>query len=69
MPCSIATLEQCFVGLNAPGFVDGWIDFNADGDWNDRGEHVLQNVEFTATTLDQTFSSVFHRHSLCLPLD
>jgi len=44
------------VELNAPGFVDGWIDFNADGDWNDPGEHVLQNVEFTATTLDQTFS-------------
>jgi hypothetical protein len=44
------------IGLNAPGFVDGWIDFNADGDWNDPGEHVLQNVEFTTTTLDQTFS-------------
>ena len=44
------------IGLNAPGFVDGWIDFNADGDWNDPGEHVLQNVEFTATTLDQNFS-------------
>ncbi|MFN7291167.1 MAG: tandem-95 repeat protein, partial [Pirellula sp.] len=44
------------IGLNEPGFVDGWIDFNADGDWNDPGEHVLQNVEFTTTTLDQNFS-------------
>ena len=27
-----------------PGFVDGWIDFNADGDWADAGEHVFEDL-------------------------
>ncbi len=26
------------------GFVDAWIDFNRDGDWNDPGEQVLDSV-------------------------
>jgi hypothetical protein len=26
---------------NSIAFVDGWIDFNNDGDWDDEGEHVL----------------------------
>ncbi|XZE21482.1 tandem-95 repeat protein [Pirellulaceae bacterium SH449] len=43
------------VQLSQPGFVDAWIDFNADGDWTDPGEHVLQNIEFTSTSLVQTF--------------
>jgi len=25
------------------GYVDGWIDFNHDGDWDDQNEHVLDN--------------------------
>ncbi|MCG8652875.1 MAG: cadherin-like domain-containing protein, partial [Pirellulales bacterium] len=29
------------------GVVDGWIDFNADGDFNDSGEHVVQGVAVT----------------------
>jgi hypothetical protein len=28
-------------GSNSPGVVQGWIDFNADGDWNDAGEQVM----------------------------
>lgn len=43
------------VTLNSPGFVDAWIDFNADGDWNDPGEQVLTSARFTADTLSQTF--------------
>ncbi len=27
-----------------PGFLDGWIDFNGDGDWNDTGEQILDSV-------------------------
>jgi hypothetical protein len=43
------------VSLSAPGIVDGWIDFNADGDWSDAGENVLNGVVFTQNTLTQTF--------------
>ena len=43
------------VSMSSPGFVDGWIDFNADGDWNDPGEQVLTSVEFTTDSLTQTF--------------
>lgn len=44
------------VTLSAPGIVDGWIDFNADGDWTDPGENVLNGVIFETSTLTQTFS-------------
>ena len=43
------------ITLSAPGFVDGWIDFNADGDWTDPGENVVNGVEFTSATLSQQF--------------
>ena len=29
------------------GFVNGWVDFNADGDWDDPGEQVLDDVAVT----------------------
>lgn len=43
------------VTLNSTGFVDMWIDFNADGDWNDPGEQVITSARFTDDTLTQTF--------------
>ncbi|MCA9125525.1 MAG: tandem-95 repeat protein [Planctomycetales bacterium] len=43
------------VTLNSPGYVDAWIDFNADGDWTDPGEQILTSARFTADTLTQTF--------------
>lgn len=43
------------VTMAGPGYVDAWIDFNADGDWDDPGERVLSSTEFTAQTLTQTF--------------
>ncbi len=43
------------VTLSSPGFVDGWIDFNADGDWDDPGEQIFQSEEFTAGNLTRTF--------------
>ena len=30
-------------GGRSSGFLHGWIDFNADGDWNDAGERVFSN--------------------------
>ncbi len=43
------------VTLSAPGIVDGWIDFNGDGDWTDPGENVLNGAEFTLATLTRQF--------------
>lgn len=48
-------LTTVTVAMNSPGFVDGWIDFNADGDWTDPGEQVLTSVEFQASALTRTF--------------
>jgi len=44
------------VTLATPGIVDGWIDFNADGDWTDAGENVLNGVVFTQSNLTQQFN-------------
>ncbi len=43
------------ITLTTNGFVDGWVDFNGDGDWEDPGEHIVRNVEFSGTNLTQTF--------------
>ncbi len=43
------------VTLASPGFVDAWIDFNADGDWDDPGEQILTSTRFTEGKLTQTF--------------
>ncbi len=29
------------IASSGPGFVDAWIDFNADGDWDDPGEQIF----------------------------
>ena len=43
---SLIVTESATVTVNASaaGFVNGWIDFNQDGDWDDPGEHVMANV-------------------------
>ena len=40
-------------GSNSPGVVQGWIDYNGDGDWNDAGEQVVidQTVPEGTSTL------------------
>lgn len=39
-----------------PGYLDAWIDFNADGDWDDDGEQVLESDELEngANTIEIT---------------
>ena len=32
------------VAASAPGFLDAWVDFNQDGDWNDAGEQVFAST-------------------------
>ncbi len=34
------------VSVSEPGFLDAWIDFNADGDWDDPNEQVIVSQEF-----------------------
>lgn len=42
------------VTMTAPGVLNGWIDFNFDGDWADPGENVFDNVVFSSGSLTQT---------------
>jgi len=47
-PGTVAQLTV-YVGVNVPGasgfaHLNGWIDFNADGDWNDSGEQIFSNL-------------------------
>ncbi len=32
------------VASKTGGFINAWIDFNADGDWNDTGEKIVSNI-------------------------
>jgi hypothetical protein len=34
-------------GSFAAGYLQGWIDFNRDGDWSDAGEQILTDVQLT----------------------
>ncbi len=43
------------VTLSSPGYADAWIDFNADGDWDDPGEKILDAVRFNSGALTRTF--------------
>jgi len=40
-----ATIDvQISTGRNPAGVLQGWIDFNGDGDWNDPGEQVIADL-------------------------
>lgn len=43
------------VSVTGVGYVNAWIDFNADGDWDDPGEQILNNVYFNGIDTNQTF--------------
>ncbi|MDG2223431.1 MAG: Ig-like domain-containing protein [Rubripirellula sp.] len=42
------TLSSLAVSASKPGKLDGWVDFNQDGDWDDSGEQVFESVALTA---------------------
>lgn len=44
------------VTASGAGYVDGWIDFNADGDWDDPNEKIIDSVRFLPGALTQTFA-------------
>ena len=43
-----ATVSSFVATASADGKLDGWIDFNRDGDWNDAGELIAAGVNVTA---------------------
>jgi hypothetical protein len=44
------------VSVTSRARVDAWIDFNADGDWDDPGEQILTSQAFDIGTLSQSFN-------------
>jgi hypothetical protein len=65
-----ATADVTVTG--AGGLVNAWIDFSADGDWNDPGEHILTDVPVVAganslafaVPIDAVVGSTFARFRL-----
>jgi hypothetical protein len=51
-PIAAGQSVQVQVQASTAGFLNGWIDFNADGDWNDAGEQVFSDeaIPFGLTT-------------------
>jgi subtilisin family serine protease len=43
-------------GAFAAGYLQGWIDFNKDGDWNDAGEQIFKDVQLTTGTFNLSFT-------------
>jgi hypothetical protein len=43
-------------GGYSSGRLQGWIDFNQDGDWNDAGEQIFKDITLGAGTANLTFS-------------
>ncbi len=44
----VATRSSFLVTASNAGKLDGWIDFNQDGDWSDAGEQIFSNVALIA---------------------
>ena len=52
-----ATIEVTITSTSYPhGFLQGWIDFNADGDWTDAGEHVIADRLLGTGVYDISFA-------------
>jgi len=43
-----ATVPITVTASQDDGFLDGWLDLNGDGDWNDQYEHLFNRVELQA---------------------
>ncbi|MEN6307862.1 MAG: GEVED domain-containing protein [Anaerohalosphaeraceae bacterium] len=41
IPGTVAMVE---ISVSVDGFIDAWIDFNADGDWDDLGERIFYSA-------------------------
>ena len=43
-----ANIASLTATTSGPGKLDGWIDFNRDGDWNDPGEKIFASISVVA---------------------
>ena len=48
--------NEVVVLSSGSGYLNAWIDFNQDGDWNDNGEHVIRDQPVVAGTQPITFN-------------
>jgi hypothetical protein len=53
-PLSVGSNVQMTVTASSPGQLDGWIDFNGDGNWDDPGEQIFTDEPLVAG--DNVFS-------------
>jgi|GEM_PF-2781379 len=44
----IGSTINIVVQASVTGFLDGWVDFNVDGDWADAGEHIYTTLAISA---------------------
>jgi len=59
-PLNVNTNTPLYVTVSGPGFLNTWIDYNADGDWTDPGEQVIKEQEFLeAGTYELTVGTPF----------
>ena len=58
LPASVQPEQSVPINVHASaaGFLNGWIDFNADGDWTDAADHVFSNVAVVAGNNALSFS-------------
>jgi Fungalysin metallopeptidase (M36)/GEVED domain/Bacterial Ig domain/Dockerin type I domain/Fungalysin/Thermolysin Propeptide Motif/SdrD B-like domain len=57
VPGQTATISvTASTGSFAAGYLQGWIDFNRDGDWNDAGERIFLDKELTTGTVSLSFA-------------
>ncbi len=45
---SASTSASVSIRASGSGMLDGWIDFNQDGDWQDAGEQIIASADVTA---------------------
>ena len=50
------TTSSLSINASASGFVDAWIDFNLDGDWDDAGEQILASASVDSGTSLHSFT-------------
>ncbi len=60
IPGNNATL---IVNASAAGFLQAWVDFNADGDWSDNGEQVFTNQAVVAGNNNLGFAIPNNAHT------
>ncbi len=56
-PLTQGVSNSITVNASAPGFLNAWIDFNHDGDWDDVGEQIATNLAVVAGDNTLTFTA------------